>query len=269
MNWNTSSSLKRAVIVSLFVVPVISHAQSPSRTSPIAALREEQPTGPIDGNNVTFSLSTIPSSDEALKCFINGVQQHQGEDFRVTGQVLTFSRSKVPRPGDLVSVFYRSGSNANADHRSASLATTPLVQTDSVAKALHDQVALLLITAPPSAIAGDPAATLLGAIDSSRAGGAPPPSSRALSLLKSRVTQALGGATKSGSAVRSQPSGPGYAPDKSEVSEDGMLDRTSRPTRIITPEAAESRSVAEPASVRDLKALLQERAATVTSQQGK
>src|SRR5450432_3301407 len=130
MYWNISSSLKRTMIVCLFWVPTFAHAQGLSPASTIAAIREEEPAGLIDGNNVTFSLSTNPRSDETLTCFINGVRQHQGDDFRITGQVLTFSRAKVPHSGDLVSVFYRPGNNVNADHRSTSLAKPPLVQTD-------------------------------------------------------------------------------------------------------------------------------------------
>jgi len=47
------------------------------------------PSGTIDGSNVTFTLSQVPSDSSGVKVYLNGLIQIPTTNFSITGQTIT------------------------------------------------------------------------------------------------------------------------------------------------------------------------------------
>lgn len=67
----------------------------------------ETPGGTVDGTNVVFTLSRIPSPVGSLLVFRNGLLMRSGSDYTLAGQLTTFINGQAPRPGDTLQCSYR------------------------------------------------------------------------------------------------------------------------------------------------------------------
>jgi hypothetical protein len=65
---------------------------------------QEQPTGPVNGINVTYLLSQLPDSAGVFVLFLNGVYQIPGTDY--TRTVATVTMTTAPAIGQIMSAFY-------------------------------------------------------------------------------------------------------------------------------------------------------------------
>lgn len=74
----------------------------------------EIPSGAIDGVNVTFQLTGLPSPAASLEIYRNGLALQRTVDFTVSGSTVTFQNSSVPQPGDILQAFYRLGSGTTS-----------------------------------------------------------------------------------------------------------------------------------------------------------
>ncbi len=123
---------------------------------------EEHPTLVEHGTTATLSLSRLPGDAYRIRCFVNGLERSLGTDFKVNGQVLTFAAARVPTSKDLITVFY---TTANAPVAGAELGRSvanPLAQTDAEAKAILDQVDLLLVQMAPATWGAPPKSDSVG-----------------------------------------------------------------------------------------------------------
>lgn len=68
----------------------------------------ETPTGAIDGINDTFVFSNSVTPASAIMLFLNGIKQKQGidSDFTVTGSIVVFVPSNIPRSGSNIEATY-------------------------------------------------------------------------------------------------------------------------------------------------------------------
>jgi len=67
------------------------------------------PTGIVDGNNRVFALAAPPSPAGSLVMYRNGVLLKAGQDYTLSGQVMTFIPEMTPQPGDTLLASYRMG----------------------------------------------------------------------------------------------------------------------------------------------------------------
>jgi hypothetical protein len=67
----------------------------------------ENPTGVVDGANVTFQLANSPSPATSLALFRNGLALSSSTDYAVSGATITFQVGSVPQPGDVLQASYR------------------------------------------------------------------------------------------------------------------------------------------------------------------
>jgi hypothetical protein len=67
----------------------------------------ETPAGLINGTNAVFTLANTPSPSTSLAVYRNGVLQKQDLDYSVTGNVVTFAGTALPKAGDVITVSYR------------------------------------------------------------------------------------------------------------------------------------------------------------------
>jgi hypothetical protein len=65
------------------------------------------PQGVISGSNATFTLSAVPTPAASLALYRNGVLQDQGVDYTLSNNVVQFSASNIPQPGDTLLANYR------------------------------------------------------------------------------------------------------------------------------------------------------------------
>lgn len=67
----------------------------------------ETPSGTIDGNNASFTLSQVPNPSGSLEVFRNGLRLTSGLDYTASNNTLTFASSYVPQIGDVLVCSYR------------------------------------------------------------------------------------------------------------------------------------------------------------------
>jgi hypothetical protein len=73
---------------------------------PISQFTQETPSGTIDGDNRTFTLTVTPTE---LMLFKNGVRMYPTTDYTLAGYTITFTIPSVPQTGDtLLATIYRS-----------------------------------------------------------------------------------------------------------------------------------------------------------------
>ncbi len=100
-NWGLSTPL----ILLLTLLPTFSWAQPCSGIF----VDNEVPIGSINGSNVTFSLSAVPSPVSSLVVFRNGIALHSGLDYLVSSNTLSFLPGTIPQTGDVVKLQFRTG----------------------------------------------------------------------------------------------------------------------------------------------------------------
>ena len=110
---------------------------------------EEHPAPKITPDATVLSLQSVPDPTQPLRCFVNGVEFHQGSDYTVNGQLLVFKHGYGPVPTDTINVFYNPLSPSTRDATVMSTNSPPIVQTDPEAKQRHDAVAFLLAQTAP------------------------------------------------------------------------------------------------------------------------
>lgn len=64
----------------------------------------EKLTGLTNGVNMVFTMAHTPSSPETLMVFMNGILQEDGEDFTVSGSIVTFNQP--PKVGSKILATY-------------------------------------------------------------------------------------------------------------------------------------------------------------------
>jgi hypothetical protein len=68
----------------------------------------EVPSGTIDGNNLSFTLTSAPNPAASLKLYKNGILLNQGGDYTISGSNVIFANTGVtPKPGDTLIAAYR------------------------------------------------------------------------------------------------------------------------------------------------------------------
>lgn len=65
---------------------------------------QEEPTGLVNGANVTYTLSQTPTSNAAVKLYLNGLFQRQGTDYTISGVTITFTTA--PATNSTVDALY-------------------------------------------------------------------------------------------------------------------------------------------------------------------
>lgn len=81
------------------------YLDDPGDTQVINFSDAEIPVGTVDGVNVTFSLSAIPSPGSSLKVWVNGLRLEPFIDYSIVGSVLVMVTA--PIVGDAWFVDYR------------------------------------------------------------------------------------------------------------------------------------------------------------------
>jgi hypothetical protein len=69
----------------------------------------EVPSGTVNGVNAGFTLQTAPSPAQSLILAVNGVIQKPSVDFTLSSGTVTFLTGAIPKTGDLLLSWYRSG----------------------------------------------------------------------------------------------------------------------------------------------------------------
>jgi hypothetical protein len=69
----------------------------------------EVPGGTVNGVNAVFTLQTAPSPAQSLILAVNGVIQKPSVDFTLSSGTVTFLTGAIPKTGDLLLSWYRSG----------------------------------------------------------------------------------------------------------------------------------------------------------------
>lgn len=86
----------------------------------------EAPTGIVDGSNTAFGLSAVPDPLGSLALYRNGMLQKIGQDYTLSGNVVTFVNLATPQPGDTMLASYRLN-GGGADSGSTGSFTSPQV----------------------------------------------------------------------------------------------------------------------------------------------
>jgi hypothetical protein len=73
----------------------------------------DSPAGLVDGSNVAFALTGIPSPISSLALYRNGILQKPGQDFTLAGNSITFL-GFAPEPGDTLLASYRLTGSSDA-----------------------------------------------------------------------------------------------------------------------------------------------------------
>lgn len=53
-------------------------------------MRQETPTGLVNGSNTVFAIAQAPDENDSIMLFKNGILQMQSTDYTISGQTLTF-----------------------------------------------------------------------------------------------------------------------------------------------------------------------------------
>ena len=67
---------------------------------------QEQPSGTINGANLSFTLGSAPANSAMVMVFVNGIYQIPSTHFSVSGTTLTFTSGNAPATGSDVRVAY-------------------------------------------------------------------------------------------------------------------------------------------------------------------
>lgn len=128
-NW----SLTAPMLLLVTLLPTVSWTQPCTGTF----VDNEIPVGSINGTNITFTLSAIPSPVSSLVVFRNGIALHSNLDYMVSSNTLTFQNVAIPQTGDVVKLQFRTGcigapahnlfSSLHGDTTAASAATGSLI----------------------------------------------------------------------------------------------------------------------------------------------
>ena len=68
---------------------------------------EEVPAGPVNGSNLSFTLSAVPVPATSLYLYQNGVLQKAGQDYTLAGNTIQFLAGSTPQTGDTLLASYR------------------------------------------------------------------------------------------------------------------------------------------------------------------
>ncbi len=74
----------------------------------------DSPAGIVDGSNVTFALTAVPSPATSLAVYRNGLLQKPGFDYTAAGNSLQFAVLSAPQPGDTLVASYRTAAGNGA-----------------------------------------------------------------------------------------------------------------------------------------------------------
>jgi len=66
---------------------------------------QEEPTGTVNGSNVTFTLANTPVSSSSVKLYLNGIFQRQGTDYTISSATITMATAPVS--GQVLDANYR------------------------------------------------------------------------------------------------------------------------------------------------------------------
>jgi hypothetical protein len=83
-------------------------------------VKNEVPTGTVNGSNAVFTLSSAASNNE-VTVTINGVKQKETTDYSLSGTTLTFT--VAPFTGAIIEVFYIAIGSSALDLFQGSVAT--------------------------------------------------------------------------------------------------------------------------------------------------
>jgi hypothetical protein len=103
-NSNDIASLKTAVATLTSQMTALLQATSDGGSTTF--VDGENPSGTIDGTNLTFLLTNSPSPSSSLQLWKNGVLLAQPNDFTLVGSAITFVSAAVPFPGDVLFARY-------------------------------------------------------------------------------------------------------------------------------------------------------------------
>lgn len=67
----------------------------------------ENPSGVVDGSNVTFTLVGVPNPALSLQLFRNGILQRNAIDYTLSGNTIQFLAVSTPQAGDVLQAYYR------------------------------------------------------------------------------------------------------------------------------------------------------------------
>ena len=67
----------------------------------------EIPGGAVNGSNTAFTVVAPPQPASSLALYRNGVLQHSGSDFTLSGNTIQFTTGSTPQPGDTLLASYR------------------------------------------------------------------------------------------------------------------------------------------------------------------
>lgn len=56
---------------------------------------QEEPTGLVNGSNVTYTLSETPHSNACVDVYLNGLILRQGTDYSLSGSTITMTTAPV------------------------------------------------------------------------------------------------------------------------------------------------------------------------------
>lgn len=79
----------------------------PCGTGGLLFVDGEIPSGPINGSNPNFALSTVPTPASSLTLFRNGVLLNSGSEYTVSSNIITLAAASVPVAGDRLQAWYR------------------------------------------------------------------------------------------------------------------------------------------------------------------
>lgn len=73
----------------------------------VAFVDDETPSGTLNGSNVSFTLSQVPSPSTSLAIYRNGLLQANGTDYTLTNSSIAFVAGSIPKTGDILLAYYR------------------------------------------------------------------------------------------------------------------------------------------------------------------
>ncbi len=73
----------------------------------IVQVHGEIPAGTINGSNAKFTVQNLPSPSTSVALYKNGVRQHAGIDYSLSGSTITFMTGSIPVTGDSLLVDYQ------------------------------------------------------------------------------------------------------------------------------------------------------------------
>jgi hypothetical protein len=68
---------------------------------------DETPSGPVDGENTSFTLTSPPTPPASLNLYRNGILMRQGVGYTLSGNTITILSGSIPVSGDSLQAWYR------------------------------------------------------------------------------------------------------------------------------------------------------------------